>query len=341
MFTLEGIIDSKAGREIKRAIAVKMVSQGFLTTDICDLLDVSDSFVSKWKTIYEEQGAKGLFLHYKGSQGFLTPHQRGEVILHLKNQTHFSVEELRDLIERRYGVVYPSKQSYYDLLKDAGISWHRTEPVNPKRDEHKVLQKREAIKSALHAREAEIESGEVVVFMEAECHLLAGDTSGYVWGKQNERIELPIQNAKERQTYYGAINGYSREFVLQPFAAGNGRNTIAFIQHLQKLYEGKKLLLFWDGASYHRGSEMKAYLAKANEGLEEKNWKVTCIGFAANAPDQNPVEDVWLKGKNFLRRHFYENKTFSQVKNSFFNFLNQQAFNFKKLEWYLKNPQIA
>ena len=29
MFTLENIIDSKAGREIKRAIAVKMVSQGF------------------------------------------------------------------------------------------------------------------------------------------------------------------------------------------------------------------------------------------------------------------------------------------------------------------------
>ena len=77
-----------------------------------------------------------------------------------------------------------------------------------------------------------------------------------------------------------------------------------------------------------------------NEGLEEKNWKVTCIRFATNAPDQNPVEDIWLRGKNFLRRHFYENKTFSQVKNSFFNFLNQQIFNFKKLEWYLEIPQI-
>jgi putative transposase len=235
MFTLEGIIDSKVGREIKRAIAVKMVSQDFLVKDICELLDVSDSFVSKWKTVYEEQGAKGLLLRYKGSTGFLTPRQRCEVILHLKNQTHFSVEELRDWIERRYGVVYQSKQSYYDLLKDAGISWHRTEPVNPKRDEPKVLQKREEIKSALHAREAEIKSGEVVVFMKDECHLLSGDTSGYVWGKRNERIEVPIQNAKERQTYYGAINGYSREFVLQPFAAGNGRNTITFIQRLQQL----------------------------------------------------------------------------------------------------------
>jgi len=340
MFTLENIIDSKAGREIKRAIAVKMVSQGFLVKDICELLDVSAAFVSKWKRIYEEQGAKGLHLRYQGSTGFLTPHQRGEVILHLKNQTHFSVDELRDFIERRYGVVYQSKQSYYDLLKAAGISWHRTEPVNPKRDEAKVLQKREEIKSILHAREAEIKSGEVIVFMEDECHLLSGDTSGYVWGRRNERLAVPIQNAKERQTYYGVIDGYHRAFILQPSTAGNGKNTIALLEHLQQLHEGKKLILIWDGASYHRSSEIKAYLAKVNEGLEEKNWKVTCLRFATNAPDQNPVEDIWLRGKNFLRKHFYENKTFSQVKNSFFDFLNQQIFNFKKLEWYLEIPQI-
>jgi len=42
-----------------------------------------------------------------------------------------------------------------------------------------------------------------------------------------------------------------------------------------------------------------------------------------------------LKGKNFLRRHFYQNKTFAQVKKSFFNFLNRQIFDFKKLGWYL------
>jgi transposase len=45
------------------------------------------------------------------------------------------------------------------------------------------------------------------------------------------------------------------------------------------------------------------------------------ILFEPNAPDQNPVEDVWLRGKNFLRKHFYENKTFNQVKYCFVNFL--------------------
>lgn len=36
-----------------------------------------------------------------------------------------------------YGVVYQSQQSYYDLLKEAGLSWHRTQAANPKREEIK------------------------------------------------------------------------------------------------------------------------------------------------------------------------------------------------------------
>jgi fido (protein-threonine AMPylation protein) len=91
-----------------------------------------------------------------------------------------------------------------------------------------------------------------------------------LYHSRSQRAVL-IKNSKERQTYYGAIDFYSREFVLQPYAAGNGQNTVAFIQNLQQLHAGKKLLLIWDGASYHRCSEMKAYLAKVNEGLEEKN----------------------------------------------------------------------
>ena len=146
MLKLEEIIDAAEGREIKRAIAVKMVILGFKTKDICDLLEVSDAFVSKWKIIYENEGAGGLRLHYKGGPQFLTDAQRRTICFHLRDQPHYSVEELRDWIERRYSVVYQSKQSYYDLLKEAGLSWHRTQAANPKKKEDLVLLKREEIK---------------------------------------------------------------------------------------------------------------------------------------------------------------------------------------------------
>ncbi|MDV7395121.1 helix-turn-helix domain-containing protein, partial [Arthrospira platensis SPKY1] len=64
MFTLDDIVDSLENLEMKRAIAVKMIECDFKTEDICTVLNVSDSFVSKWKVIYENQGARALKVNY-------------------------------------------------------------------------------------------------------------------------------------------------------------------------------------------------------------------------------------------------------------------------------------
>ena len=141
-----------------------------------------------------------------------------------------------------------------------------------------------------------------------------------MWGRQNKRTVVPIKNAKDRQTYYGALNLYNKDFVLTSCNKGDGENTVLLIQHLQALNPDKKLMIVWDGASYHRCEKVHAYLNEVNQGLEEKNWKVTCLLFAPNAPDQNPVEDVWLRGKNFLRKHFYEIKTVKRMGYGFRNF---------------------
>lgn len=339
MSTLEDIIDAPESLEFKRAVAVKMFISDFKTEDICHLLNVSDSFVSKWKIIYENEGADGLKVNYKGGKGFLTEDQHYEIIFHIKNQPYSSVEELRDYIEHYYGVVYESKQSYYDLLKEGGLSWHQTQAVNPKCDPVQVELRREEIKAKLDERQTEIAEGKVIVFAEDEAHTLWGDTIGHIWCRENERTEVPIENAKERQTYYGVMNLHSQEFTMSPYEKGNGENTVDFLKYLQAANKGKKLVILWDNASYHCSKEVRAYLDQVNPGLEEKEWKITCLPFAPNAPQQNPVEDVWLQGKNFLRRHFFENKTFMQVKCSFFNFLNKKVFNFEKPHWYLNIPQ--
>lgn len=336
MSTLEDIIGAGEYLECKRAIAVKMFISNFKTEDICHLLNVSDSFVSKWKMIYENEGASGLKVNYKGGKGFLTEDQHDEVIFHIKNQPYYSVEELRDYIERYYGVVYVSKQSYYDLLKEGGLSWHQTQAVNPKCDSAQVELRRKEIKKKLNGLESEIMRGEVIVFAEDEAHALWGDTLGLVWCRKNERTEVPIKNAKERQTYYGVMNLYNQEFKMSAYEKGNGENTVDFLKYLLAEKKGSRLVILWDNASYHCSKEVQSYLSEVNHGLEEKEWKITCLPFAPNAPQQNPVEDVWLQGKNFLRRHFFENKTFQQVKYNFFTFLNKKIFNFEKPHWYLQ-----
>jgi len=63
-----------------------------------------------------------------------------------------------------------------------------------------------------------------------ECHLLHGDLTGYVWGQFKLRIEVPITNEKNRQTYWGALNYQSKEFHFQSHLSGDGKSTVKFIK---------------------------------------------------------------------------------------------------------------
>lgn len=123
---------------------------------------------------------------------------------------------------------------------------------------------------------------------------------------------------------------------------GNGDNTVtvSYMQGGQPLYPDKKLLFPWDGASYHRGEDMQQFLAQENAGLPEAEGQVTCVRFAPNAPEQNPGEDVWLKGKTHLRKQFALNKMFAQVKACFSSFLNTLRFTSTKFSWYWPTAEM-
>lgn len=140
------------------------------------------------------------------------------------------------------------------------------------------------------------------MFFVDECHLLWGDVCGYVWGQTNIRIEIPIKNEKERQTYFGGLNYQTKEFVIREYSAGNSENTVAFIKDLQLQCPGPRIVVIWDGASYHRSDEMKAFLASVNSGYESAHWQVTCILFAPNAPQRSSCRRCLVTGKEFLEK---------------------------------------
>ena len=118
-------------RELKRALALKMLAQGMKTETIQETLRVSAPFISKWKVQYAWYGIEALKVKYQGSRGYLNPRDRAEVIhwLQRKNQIHLS--ELEIYLEDNYGIKFKSKQSYYDFLKEAGISWKKTQKKIP------------------------------------------------------------------------------------------------------------------------------------------------------------------------------------------------------------------
>ena len=339
---LESFIKSNPdARELKRGLAVKMAIQEYPYKKISQLLGVSSFSISDWKKSFKANGIEGIRLGYKGSKKYLTDEQLSEIIRWLSSSEYWHLDELINYLDNQYGIIYKSKQSYYALFNLANISWKRSQKVNPKSDEELIKKKAKEINAILAKNKSEIESGETIVLFQDECHLLNIDICGYIWGQTNTRIEVPIKNEKDRQTYYGALNYQNQELTIQAYPAGNGISTVKFVKHLQEKYSGKKIILIWDGASYHRFivgaptiGEFRDYLAQINDEVTSDRWRVTCVLFAPNAPQQNPIEDVWLQAKNFLRKYWHLCRSFNAVKILFELFTSGQKFNFPKVHSY-------
>ena len=106
----------------------------------------------------------------------------------------------------------------------------------------------------------------------------------------------------------------TKQFHVQGYESGDGKSTVKFIKYLQNKYSLRRIILIWDGASYHKYGEFRDYLSEVNRDKEPDDLSITCILFAPNAPDQNPVEDIWLQSKNFLRKYWYLCKSFKIIK---------------------------
>ena len=131
-------------RVLKRALAVKMSLQGYLLKIITEVLQVSAPFVSKWKGVYLTEGSTALNLGYEGPKPLLSIEQRNQVLAWLKERNNWNLHELECYLIEKFDVVYVSKQSYYDLLHEAGLTYKKAQRSNPKKDPDQIKLKKRA-----------------------------------------------------------------------------------------------------------------------------------------------------------------------------------------------------
>lgn len=253
-------------RELKRALAVQNTLAGRSWAEVAVELGVKESFIGTWRWRYKREGITCLSLGYQGSEGYLTGPEKVAVLAWIKEQKRWDLQALSRHITTTYGVTYKSSQSYYALFKDARISWKKSQDRQPKADPKKIATKREEIKKKTVAEAPAISLKHTVELAVDECHLVWGDARGYGWGPRHERLTIPITNIRIRQTYYGALNLLTGWAVLWEASGGNKENTVAFLKYLRQYFQGRRLIIFWDGASYHRAHLVQDYLT-ALQGL--------------------------------------------------------------------------
>ena len=49
----------------------------------------------------------------------------------MRAQNYLRLSDLQGCLKKQYDVVFDLLQSYYNLLKEAGITWKKTQKINP------------------------------------------------------------------------------------------------------------------------------------------------------------------------------------------------------------------
>jgi putative transposase len=137
---------TKDAREYKRAMAVKLLLLEFEPQDIADILHVTVSFVSKWKQLWLEHGVDVFVIKYHGYQGYLTPEQRRSITEWIKTQNIWNIDDLVIFVRTTYGIEFKSRQSYYDLFAEAGITWKRAQSQHPDKDPARIAAKKKTLR---------------------------------------------------------------------------------------------------------------------------------------------------------------------------------------------------
>ncbi|MDB9526291.1 winged helix-turn-helix domain-containing protein [Oscillatoria sp. CS-180] len=145
------ISTERDARQVKKALAVKLIYQDYGYEVITGILEVSLGALSKWKQADERDGLVGFRPQHKGRQSYLTSPEREAVLQWLQTKTIWELSELEFHLAETYDVVYESKQSYYDLFAATDLSWKKTSKVNPKADAQAVSAKKSKSSGYWHA----------------------------------------------------------------------------------------------------------------------------------------------------------------------------------------------
>lgn len=120
-----------------------------------------------------------------------------------------------------------------------------------------------------------------------ECRVERESGTRRIWYPKGKQPNIAVEKKKEAVSFYGALNLKTGQVTSLKTPRQISAYTVKFLRKLEKKYAGKKVLLLWDGAPWHRG--------KVREYLKEKNkkWELELMYFPAYSPDMNPQEHVW------------------------------------------------
>jgi transposase len=191
----------------------------------------------------------------------------------------WTLARLVSWLEEARGCRY-SDETIRQALHRLGFSWKKARKLLAKADPEA---RQEFLVTLAHRLQDSIPP--VVVYCD-EAHVHQDADGGYGWGLRGKTFWIRSSSpGLAKVTFYGLyLVGQPQPIEIWPYPRGNTEATIDMLRRLRARLPGRKILLIWDGASYHRS---EAVLQEA------RVLDFQLLRLPAYSPDLMPVEALW------------------------------------------------
>jgi transposase len=158
---------------------------------------------------------------------------------------------------------------------------------------------------------------DTILLAEDEASLYLQATTMAVWGPKGQPLIVACDPGRAKTNFYGTLNLQTGQEIVTEAATMNAAATATHLRAILAAYPDVPILLLWDRAPWHRGSEIQEVL-DANPRLE-------LIMFPTAAPDLNPQEHVWKATRRAIS-HNHTHRRLPELARRFEQYLTATTF---------------
>ena len=293
----------------RRANALLLLDDGLSCAQIARVLFIDDDTVRGWHKQYLAEGWDAVAWDaWRGGKSRMSVAQEADLIGWLESRMCRSTHEVRSFVKETYDVTY-SHSGCVKLLHRLGFCYKKPKvaphPADPDA-QVAFIKMYEGLMNTLPADEA-------VYFADA-VHPEYAAKPGYGWVKRGAEPALRPVETRGRVNIHGALclETFDVPFV-EPLRV-DGQSAVQLLAKIEARNPDKtRIHVIWDNASYHKGPEIRAFLARPG-------CRIHLIALPRRCPHLNPIERLWAVMHRYVttNRFYPTQKQFAQAILSFF-----------------------
>jgi len=293
----------------RRANALLLLDDGDSCAQIAKFLYLDDDTIRGWYKQYQNEGWESVaYDGWKGGQSRMTAAQEVALCAWLEDRFCRSTGEICAHIDADFGIRY-SHSGCLKLLARLGFEYRKPKSLPKVSDVTKQAEFIEMYENLLNR----LENDEAVYFADA-VHPEYQSKPAFGWVRKGAHPVLQTTAGRGRVNIHGALNleNFDAPFV-EPTTV-DGTSAVQLLAKIEARNADKRIIhVIWDNAAYHKGPDVRAFLAR-------KNCRIHLIQLPPYCPHLNPIERLWAVMHKHVthNRHYPTQKQFANAILHFF-----------------------